>query len=855
MKSKDSSNKNNRNLKYGSSQNQLSLSINANRFGGNVAIKAKELFKKLRETAKRRLIKKYLISKSFYNTKCITDIIFNEKSLLVAKFKDFLILDDSSEFLKRFYKKSEQKQRLKKIFDYYNECSKIFPNYIALRESKYIYKNIQRKQRMIDNLQNQENKNKKDKKNKDVNNKDREDGLNSNVFDTKIINSIGDLSTSKFDLNDTGVLDSSIYRKMVKGLNTKCLKENQIDINVQIKKTSLNLNNNSIDSLNTLVKLIDNKGKVKLRLLKNTSFKTPKILQNKEDSEKLIHKTTNNFLHMPTNKYIKDLETIKVSTIEDTNEVRYGNKDDDIIIDKGKENHNNKDKDIMMNNETQTHSRKSSVINDLSKLKKLQINFIEPNHVKMNENITKDTSSLYNSINMPLFQSTKNSMSNINIDYLYGQTSGTGNHVQSTINKLIQNQHNQNIIDINNMNNMTTSRNSNMKKSNLLNENDIKNLDMKSLNSGNSSINTNLVNTLYSSNKKEFTNLVDDNLNSRINTNLSTAKSNASIITPTNQIFSSNKESKDDNKTVYYIINQISNNNHNYYNYNINPIMNQDNKFTGKDTHDSRNKNHGNDKILNLENNTTVKKSLIMPEIKLNSSKIKLNAEIVLSNLKDGKIIETSKNFKSKNKVLFHDNNNNAYNSINANNMMNENTNKSNKILENKKINVNDMINSKSNKMENITPKNKSYVKSIIDDLRTTQSKFRTIDSNSGSKKMNINPSSKDINTNVNKFIRSSNDYYNLDNNDLKNTIKNFYMKSTSQGFHINEKDFDKTYHVNNNHNNHNQNIGYVSNINQNQNQNHLSNNTNSKFKNLSSKTDKTTSNFTKTHYKTNSAL
>ena len=40
----------------------------------------------------------------------------------------------------------------------------IFPNYVALPESKYIYKNIQRKQRVIDNQQDLEDKKEKIKK-------------------------------------------------------------------------------------------------------------------------------------------------------------------------------------------------------------------------------------------------------------------------------------------------------------------------------------------------------------------------------------------------------------------------------------------------------------------------------------------------------------------------------------------------------------------------------------------------------------------------------------------------------------------------------------------------------------------
>jgi len=38
----------------------------------------------------------------YYNSKVITDIIYNENTNLVSLFKDFLIYDDISEFLKRY---------------------------------------------------------------------------------------------------------------------------------------------------------------------------------------------------------------------------------------------------------------------------------------------------------------------------------------------------------------------------------------------------------------------------------------------------------------------------------------------------------------------------------------------------------------------------------------------------------------------------------------------------------------------------------------------------------------------------------------------------------------------------------
>lgn len=49
------------------------------------------------------LSRKYMTSMDYYNLKVTNDIIYNEASHTVACFKDYLIYDDLSEFLKRSY--------------------------------------------------------------------------------------------------------------------------------------------------------------------------------------------------------------------------------------------------------------------------------------------------------------------------------------------------------------------------------------------------------------------------------------------------------------------------------------------------------------------------------------------------------------------------------------------------------------------------------------------------------------------------------------------------------------------------------------------------------------------------------
>ena len=72
------------------------------------------------------LRKRNLHSNESYNIKQINDIVYNEKAHVVACFKDFLIFDDSSEFLKRYYKSKEIEERLPRLYDYYENYSSYY---------------------------------------------------------------------------------------------------------------------------------------------------------------------------------------------------------------------------------------------------------------------------------------------------------------------------------------------------------------------------------------------------------------------------------------------------------------------------------------------------------------------------------------------------------------------------------------------------------------------------------------------------------------------------------------------------------------------------------------------------------
>ncbi len=104
------------------------------------------------------LNKKYLTTREAYNAKIVNDIVYNENTHIVATFKDYLVYDDVTEFMKRFYTSAESATRVPKACDFYCKYTKVFPNYFALPESKFMFKNIERKQRAIDNNQREQAK-------------------------------------------------------------------------------------------------------------------------------------------------------------------------------------------------------------------------------------------------------------------------------------------------------------------------------------------------------------------------------------------------------------------------------------------------------------------------------------------------------------------------------------------------------------------------------------------------------------------------------------------------------------------------------------------------------------------------
>jgi GTPase SAR1 family protein len=206
----------------------------------------------------------YSNDKNFYNVKVINEIICNETTHIVAEFKDYLIIGDYSEFLQKYYNKKDIIDSLPKIFDYYENCSVIFPNYIILPESKYLYKNIQKKQRIIDQQQELEEEKEKKIERKNINNFafntiDDEDI----VFNDKAIDSIlnqtdtsgvkqffglnNDIDSSNtFNMDNVVKMIDNAEKEKIKKINALYKNKNNLNNNIIIKN---NINNNNIEKL------------------------------------------------------------------------------------------------------------------------------------------------------------------------------------------------------------------------------------------------------------------------------------------------------------------------------------------------------------------------------------------------------------------------------------------------------------------------------------------------------------------------------------------------------------------------------------------------------------------------------
>ena len=253
-----------------------------------------QFFIELESRARYKLIQRYQKPEWFYNAKMINDILYNEKTHYVEMFKEYLLYEDYNEFLRQYYGSTIVRIKLQKILNFYEKYSKIFPNYTALRESKYLYKNIKKKQKVI----NQINENKRNENFDD----DSYSDYNKTIFNSRVINSIytGHNTITVNKNNDTNLTNDNSVFNFIEQISEiekeatkideqkKRVKDDKIILQkkgqTMFKKLSnLLVNSPNLNYSNNTNNLIKNKTKIDFKknfLEKQVNFNNNKIILN-----------------------------------------------------------------------------------------------------------------------------------------------------------------------------------------------------------------------------------------------------------------------------------------------------------------------------------------------------------------------------------------------------------------------------------------------------------------------------------------------------------------------------------------------------------------------------------------------
>ena len=188
--------------------------------------------------SKKILYNKYSKFEYSFSLFCTNNLIFNEKCRIVARFKDFLVLDDSTEFLRRLYFKKELKNRLQKIFNFYESYCKIFPNYMILPESQFLYRNIRKKQKMIDAFNEIKKEEEENRKHLKLGLKDENKKKEANVVFTEKIKE----SIERYHPSVSNILSNTFMSELSNNLNNEIGSNDKSMVTISLSShTPLNL--------------------------------------------------------------------------------------------------------------------------------------------------------------------------------------------------------------------------------------------------------------------------------------------------------------------------------------------------------------------------------------------------------------------------------------------------------------------------------------------------------------------------------------------------------------------------------------------------------------------------------------
>lgn len=272
------------------------------------------------------LYQRHSITNNLLNRYTITNIIFNDKMHVVSEFKEWLIYGDANEFLKRYYNIKESIEKIKTFCQFYEMNSIIFPNYCILPESKYLFRNIKRKQKVIDEIEGKSH--------------DQSSLSSGNSNDNKVNDSIKKIEQNGNVMIHSKIFTEQIRESLVTVNNSYNSSQSYIDINKLITKiggsdiVSLNSNkshhqqgsnnnnqeqlitshHNKIEGLSTDVASMFKHHKKFIKCFGGTNLKVKAVHK--------IKKNTNELLNLkPISTYNKDKEPQSSSHIKQNKHV------------------------------------------------------------------------------------------------------------------------------------------------------------------------------------------------------------------------------------------------------------------------------------------------------------------------------------------------------------------------------------------------------------------------------------------------------------------------------------------------------------------------------------------------------
>ena len=346
-------------------------------------------------------LKKYNISTNTFNKYIINDIIFDHRNHIVAVFKNYLLWDETSEFLKRYYKKKDIFSRLPKISEYYEHYTLFNPNYLANEGLLIIImiKWIKKKKKYLQYLEEKEEEEKHNKNKKNIN-KNFEPLISEELLSlTKnrsksFFSSCVDLSKNTLELSlfDNDEQKNNKRKKSENILNNE--KNNNEFNNDEEFKNSISFTE-IIDDLSSHFSVLINNKDYKMKATDtnlNKNHENKKIITKKEINTKnnfkkqnakpvkqksLIKKNSANKQQIMLKKE-KDIVSVKIKEVHKTNKIHKKTNPKGGILskeknkiekekekkEKGKINDNNKENNKLIYNTKETKKfQKVSIIN------------------------------------------------------------------------------------------------------------------------------------------------------------------------------------------------------------------------------------------------------------------------------------------------------------------------------------------------------------------------------------------------------------------------------------------------------------------------------------------------------------